>query len=159
MMLKLPMMLKPIIAFPVVFLLLSCATQKQESSEFVPNDLYEMDISYDREDQAFLFKLKSDAGSAICVPRMRWPSESGGHYFFGDDNIYFTEGDIRYDIKNLASGYCTPQSKNGCIYILKKNDQLFGRLPIEDFAVPSEMYRDDDFDPQLHYPYKPRFCK
>jgi hypothetical protein len=89
---------------------------------------------------------------------MRWPSDKGGHYFFGDERIYFLNNNIRYNIKDLAPGYCTPTEKNGCVYVLKKDEQLLGKLPIKDFVVLPEVYMDKSFSPKLHYPYAPHFC-
>lgn len=137
---------------------MSCASQKREGEQYVPDNLYDLKISYDHKERAFLFNFTSYADGEICIPRMSWADENGGHYFFEDRRIYFVDRDVRYDIKDLASGYCTPQKKNGCVHVLKKNDQLFGKLQIEDFIVPSEVYLDKDFNPQLQYPHKPRFC-
>jgi hypothetical protein len=137
---------------------MSCAVQKREGEQYVPDHLYELSISYDDKERAFRLKFTSHADDEICIPKMSWTDENGGHYFFEDRRIYFVDHGIRYDIKDLASGYCTSLKINGCINILKKNDQIFGKLPIEDFVVPSEVYLTEDFNPQLHYPYAPRFC-
>lgn len=142
----------------LALMLLSCAVPKREGEQYVPENLYDLSITYGHEEKAFLFKVTSHADDEICIPKMSWPDKNGGHYFFEDRRIYFVDHGIRYDIKNLASGYCTPQRNNGCIYILTKNEELFGKLPIEDFVVPSEIYLSEDFNPQLQYPYAPRFC-
>lgn len=142
----------------LALILMSCAVQKREGEQYVPDHLYELNFFYDEKEKAFLFEFTSYADGEICIPKMSWADEKGGHYFFEDRRIYFVNHRIRYDIKDQNSGYCTPQTKNGCIYILEKNDQLFGKLPIEDFVVPSEIYSSEDFNPQLHYPYAPRYC-
>ena len=142
----------------LVLMLMSCAVQKRESEQYVPDHIYEFNISYDQKEKAFLFEFTSHADDEICIPKMSWADEKGGHYFFEDKRIYFVNHGIRYDIKDQAPGYCTPQTKNGCVYILEKNDQLFGKLPIDDFVVPFEIYSSEDFNPRLHYPYAPRFC-
>ena len=142
-----------------VLLLSSCGTHIREASEFVPNDLYEMHISYDQKEEAFLFQLKSYSARKICVPRMSWPSRDGSHYFFGDKRIHFTQDDVRYDIKNGPSLYCTPAKKGDCVYVLNRNGELEGKISIEDFVVPSRIYMNSHFDPKLHFPYRPRFCE
>lgn len=141
-----------------VLTMMSCASPKNEGEQYVPDHLYELKVSYNQEEKAFLFKLTSYADNEICIPRMRWAAENGGHYFFEDRKIYFVNQGIRYDIKDLASGYCASQEKNGCVNFLKKNDQLFGMLKIEDFVVPSDVYTNKNFSPDLQYPYKPRYC-
>jgi hypothetical protein len=147
-----------ILIFFVLLVLISCATQKKEGAQHVPDNLYDLNISYSHKEKAFLFSFTSHADGEICIPRMSWVDETGGHYFFEDKRIYFIDRGVRYDIKDLASGYCTPQRNNGCVHVLKKNDHLFGKLRIEDFAVSSEIYLNKDFNPKLQYPYKPRFC-
>lgn len=138
---------------------MSCAVQKMASEQYVPGHLYELNISYDDKERAFLLKLTSQANEEICIPEMSWTDEDGGHYFFGDRQVYFVNDGVRYDIKDVAfSDYCTSLKVNGCINILKKNEQIFGKIPIEDFVVPSETYLSKNFNPQLHYPYAPRFC-
>lgn len=142
----------------LVPMLMSCAIQTKEGGQVVPPHLYDLSTTYSHEKKAFLFKLTSYADGEICIPKMRWTDEKGGHYFFEDRRIYFINHGVRYDIKDQASGYCTPQKNEGCVHILKKNDRLFGKLPIEDFVVPSEIYLNKDFNPQFQYPYDLRFC-
>lgn len=151
--------MKRLFAILMMSLLMSCVSEKREGPHFVPKDLYELEISYSGLERAFLFRLTSHARNEICIPRMRWPSEEGGHYFFGDKRIYVVVEGVRYDIKDLASGYCTPTRKNRCIHILEENDELLGKLPIDDFVVPPSVYLDTKFDPQLRYPYDPHYCE
>lgn len=100
--------------------LFSCATQKWESERYVPENLYDLSVSYDHEEKVFLLNFISKSEEEICIARMSWADEKGGHYFFGDRNVYFTNDGIRYEIKDLATGYCASQEINGCINILKK---------------------------------------
>jgi hypothetical protein len=136
----------------------SCVTQKREGERIVPAHLYDLKISYSREERAFLLALTSHADNEICVPKMRWSDEGGGHYFYEDRRVNFVDRRIRYDIKDLPSGVCTSQKANGCVYILKKGDQLRGKLPIDDFSVPPDVVRDSDFHPQFNYPFELHFC-
>lgn len=136
----------------------SCVTQKREGEQIVPAHLYDLEIIYSEEARAFLLALTSHADREICVPKMRWPDEGGGHYFYEDKRVSFVDRGTRYGIKDLPSGVCTSQKANGCIYILNKGDQLRGRLPIDDFSVPPDVVRHSDFDPRFKYPYELRFC-
>ncbi len=151
--------MRKILNIVFVFLVLtSCVTQKTEVGQYVPDNLYDLNISYSHKEKAFLFSFTSHSDSEICIPDMTWPDEKGRHYFFEDKRIYFIDRGVRYDIENLASGYCTPQKNSGCTHVLKKNGQIFGKLRVEDFLVSSEIYLNKDFNPQLHYPHKPHFC-
>ncbi len=136
----------------------SCVTQKREGEQIVPEHLYELTASYSHEERAFLLALTSHADSEICVPTMRWADERGGHYFYEDRRVYFLDRGIRYDIKDLPSGFCTPHQGEGCVYILRKDDRLHGKLPIDDFVVPSAIVQSRDFNPRFNYPYDLRFC-
>jgi hypothetical protein len=136
----------------------SCVTQKREGEQIVSAHLYDLKISYSEGARAFLLTLTSHADSEICVPKMRWSDESGGHYFYEDRRVYFVDRGIRYDIKDLPSGICTSQKANGCVHILRKGEQLRGKLLIDDFSVPSEVVRDSRFSPQFRYPFDLHFC-
>lgn len=136
----------------------SCVTQKRAGEQIVPAHLYDLKIAYSEEARAFLLTLTSHADREICVPRMRWSGEDGGHYFYEDRRVYFFDRGIRYDIKDLSTGVCTSQKANGCVYILGKGDQLRGKLPVDDFSVPPGLVLSSDFDPQFKYPYDLHFC-
>lgn len=151
-------MWKIITLFFIFLVITSCIPQKREGEQYVPDNLYSLNISYSHKEKAFLFSFTSKTDDDICIPRMSWVDENGGHYFFEDRRIYFVDRGVRYDIKDLTSGYCTPQKNSACVHVLKKNDQLFGKLKIEDFVVSSDVYLSERFNPQLQYPYKPRFC-
>lgn len=143
----------------LVLVSVSCAVQKREGDHVVPGDLYDLSASYDANERAFLLKFTSKSSKEICVPKMSWTDEKGGHYFFGDTRIFFVSDGVRYDVKKADySAHCTAVKINGCVNILKYGDQLFGRLPIEDFSVPTEVYLREGFNPQLYYSYTPRFC-
>jgi hypothetical protein len=148
-----------LISIVLVSMLMSCAIETREGDQIVPAHLYDLSISYSHQEKAFLFGLTSYADDEICIPRMSWVDERGGHFFFEDRQIYFVDRGIRYEIKDLASGYCTPQKDQGCVHVLKKNDQLFGKLPIEDFVVPPEIYLEKDFNPQFRYPHGLHYCE
>lgn len=145
--------------FFLVLILVSCAVQKREGDHVVPDSLYDLTTLYDANERAFFLKFTSKSNKEICVPKMSWTDENGGHYFFGDTRIFFMSDGVRYDVKKVDySGHCTAVKINGCVNILKNGDQIFGKLPIEDFSVPTEVYLREGFNPQLYYSYAPRFC-
>jgi hypothetical protein len=136
----------------------SCVAQRQEGSEHVPENLYDLSIAYDEEEEAFFFNLTSFAKREICIPRMRWPSESGGHYFFGDISIYVVIDGGQFRIKDGVSGHCTPTKNGPCVHVLKQNDELLGKLAIRDFEVPVEVDLTGKLEPELRFPYTPNYC-
>lgn len=141
------------------FVVTSCASQERKAGSYVPANLYNLSIAYSYENKAFIFSFTSLSDDEICIPKMSWPDENGRHYFFEDRRVYFMDRGIRYDIQDLSSGYCTSLKKNGCVHVIKKNGQLFGRLRIEDFVITRDVFLSENFSPQLQYPYKPYFCE
>lgn len=152
------MIIKRLIYLSIVFALVSCTTKKWEGDRHVPEDLYDFATHYDREQRAFILYIKSGSEEEICISRMSWTDENGGHYFFGESDIYFTNHGVRYPIKDMASGYCTSPSTNGCVNVLKYKDHIYGKIAIEDFVVSPEIYLSDDFDPHLNYERPFSFC-
>lgn len=150
---------KTVIIIAIALVSASCATKKEVGEQFVPSDMYDLSLSYDKKLKAFMLELKSYADEEICIPEMNWTDEKGGHYFFGDKRVYFLYGDVRYDMRVVSySDYCTAVKVNDCMKILKKGNQIIGKLPIKDFSAPSEVYLSKDFEPRLHYSYTPRYC-
>lgn len=140
-------------------ILSSCIAPGRDSLDHVPASLYDISITYDKHEMAFTLKLISHANEAICISRMSWPSEKGGHYFSENEEVLFVNRGIQYRVKNLGSSHCTASRKNGCVYRLRKNQGLIGKLRITDFMVEPDIYLDTGFSPELQYPYSPSFCR